>query len=86
MTDWRAAYEKQAAQISEQKRAITKVSKLCLGALSAVDKIETDLVNKQLKLGRPKQYIEYHKQLLSEFGSDQHIDTILRKVQALGGY
>ena len=39
-----------------------------------------------MKLGRPKQYIEYHKQLLSEFGSDQHIETILKKVQAMGGY
>lgn len=40
----------------------------------------------QLKLGRPKQYIEYHKQLLSEFGSDGNIDTILRKVAAMGGF
>ena len=39
-----------------------------------------------MKLGRPKQYIEYHKQLLSEFGSDGNIDTILRKVEAMGGY
>lgn len=39
-----------------------------------------------MKLGRPKQYIEYHKQLLSEFGSDGNIDTILRKVQAMGGF
>jgi len=40
----------------------------------------------QLKLGRPKQYIEYHKQLLSEFGTDGNIDTILKKVSALGGF
>ena len=41
---------------------------------------------KQLKLGRPKQYIEYQKQLLSEFGSDGNIDTIIRKVEAMGGF
>lgn len=40
----------------------------------------------QLKLGRPKQYIEYQKQLLSEFGSDGNIDTILKKVEAMGGF
>ncbi len=37
-------------------------------------------------MGRPKQYIEYHKQLLSEFGTDGNIDTIMRKVLALGGF
>ena len=39
-----------------------------------------------MKLGRPKQYIEYQKQLLNEFGSDSNIDTILRKVEAMGGF
>lgn len=39
----------------------------------------------QLKLGRPKQYIEYNKQMLSKFGTDSSIDTILKKVQAIGG-
>ena len=37
-------------------------------------------------MGRPKQYIEYQKQLLSEFGSDGNIDTIIRKVEAMGGF
>lgn len=41
---------------------------------------------KQLKLGRPKQYIEYNKQLLSEYGSDGNIDTILKKVRAMGNF
>ena len=40
----------------------------------------------QLKLGRPKQYIEYQKQLLNELGSDGNIDTIIRKVEAMGGF
>jgi splicing factor U2AF subunit len=38
----------------------------------------------QLKLGRPKQYIEYNKQLLSEMGTDRNLETILKKVASLG--
>lgn len=38
----------------------------------------------QLKLGRPKQYIEYNKTLLSEMGTDRNLETILKKVAALG--
>lgn len=37
-----------------------------------------------MKLGRPKQYIEYNKQLLSEMGTDKNLETILKKVEALG--
>lgn len=38
----------------------------------------------QLKLGRPKQYLEYNKQLMNDMGSDADIDNILRKVEAIG--
>ena len=37
----------------------------------------------QLKLGRPKQYLEYNKQLLSELGADGDLDGILKQISAL---
>lgn len=38
----------------------------------------------QLKLGRPKQYLEYNKQLMSDLGSDGDVDNILKRIAALG--
>lgn len=38
----------------------------------------------QLKLGRPKQYLEYNKQLMSDIGSDGDVDNILKRIAALG--
>lgn len=38
----------------------------------------------QLKLGRPKQYLEYIKLLMNDMGSDGDIDGVLKKVEAIG--
>ena len=40
--DWKSAFELSLTRINEQKHTITKLSKLCLGALNAIDKIETN--------------------------------------------
>ena len=41
--DWKTAFELSLTKINEQKLSITKLSKLCLGALNAIDKIESDV-------------------------------------------
>lgn len=38
----------------------------------------------QLKLGRPKQYLEYNKQLMTDMGGDGDLDGILKQVAAMG--
>jgi splicing factor U2AF subunit len=35
-------------------------------------------------LGRPKQYIEYNKILLSEMGTDRNLESILKRVAGMG--
>ena len=40
--DWKSAFELSLTRINEQKHTITKLSKLCLGALNAIDKMETN--------------------------------------------
>ena len=40
--DWKSAFELSLTRINEQKHSITKLSKLCLGALNAIDKMETN--------------------------------------------
>ena len=40
--DWKSAFELSLTRINEQKNSITKLSKLCLGALNAIDKMETN--------------------------------------------
>ena len=40
--DWKSAFELSLTRINEQKHAITKLSKLCLGALNAIDKMENN--------------------------------------------
>ena len=73
--DWKDAYSKNLSQINEQKKAITKLSKFCLGALSAVDRLESQIVKS--KNGTKDQNLlksihEDHlaiKQLLNEFQS-----------------
>lgn len=44
----------------------------------------SSLFGYQLKLGRPEQYLKYHKQLMNNTGSDEGLDGILKQVAALG--
>ena len=41
--DWKTAFELSLTRINDQKQSITKLSKLCLGALNAIDKIESNI-------------------------------------------
>lgn len=41
--DWKGAFELSLIKINEQKNSITKLSKLCLGALNAIDRIESNI-------------------------------------------
>ena len=41
--DWKSAFELSLIKINEQKNSITKLSKLCLGALNAIDRIESNI-------------------------------------------
>ena len=41
--DLKSAFELSLIKINEQKNSITKLSKLCLGALNAIDRIESNI-------------------------------------------
>lgn len=45
--DWKEAYSKSIKEINEQRKAISKLSKLCLGALSAVDRLESQVISQK---------------------------------------
>jgi hypothetical protein len=48
--DWKTAFELSLTRINDQKLSITKLSKLCLGALNAIDKMESN-IQKEREIG-----------------------------------
>lgn len=49
LDDWQFAIKKMTQRIIDQKRSITKLSKLCLGSLNAVEKLEVKLKGTNFK-------------------------------------
>ena len=47
--DWKSAFELSLIKINEQKNSITKLSKLCLGALNAIDRLESNIESEKEK-------------------------------------
>ena len=53
--DWKSAFELSLIKIKEQNNSITKLSRLCLGALNAIDKIESNI---ELEKENAKKHVE----------------------------
>ena len=53
--DWKSAFELSLTKIKEQNNSITKLSRLCLGALNAIDKIESNI---ELEKENAKKHVE----------------------------
>ena len=54
-------------KINEQKNSITKLSKLCLGALNAIDRIESNIESEKENARKVVEQENFHSQVLMQF-------------------
>ena len=74
-------------QLNEQKKSVAKISKLCLGALNAIDQLETRVGNnkdetaKNQPMEKIKKLSEEHVRINALMNQmDHHIGTVSQKI------
>ena len=75
--DWKDAFSRSQSQLHEQRKSIGKLSKLCLGALNAVDRLESHLSQNPLEMKRNETMNELKSELENHFHS--HREEILSR-------